>query len=34
MGRAEGGVQGGGSHCYFLLFEEPLFAGDIITQHH
>ena len=30
-GRARG--QGGGSCCY-LLSDEPLSAGDVITQHH
>ena len=30
-GRGRGGV--GGSCCY-LLFDEPLSAGDVITQHH
>ena len=28
-----GGAGGGGSCCY-LLSDEPLSAGDVITQHH
>ena len=28
-----GGTGGGGSCCY-LLFDKPLSAGDVITQHH
>ena len=38
MGRqgegAVGGGGGGGGNCCYLLPDEPLSAGDIITQHH
>ena len=29
-----GGVGVGGGSCCYLLFDEPLSAGDVITQHH
>ena len=33
---ARGGVVGGGQggSCCYLLSDEPLSAGDVITQHH
>ena len=31
---ARGGGEGAGGSCCYLLSDEPLSAGDVITQHH
>ena len=33
-GRGGAGGGGGGGSCCYLLSDEPLSAGDVITQHH
>ena len=33
-GAGGGALGGGGGSCCYLLSDEPLSAGDVITQHH